>query len=327
MPTAQEVSTAPLGVELIGESAEPVLSAPHRITGGGWAALSATGELLLMDDQLITVGSLSVPGEILQDKPVSAVIPTCRVDLSPDLRFAAFAGTGRIVIVDRNGDVQWQATHPVPSIEGTNDVASCAVFTPDGTSLWAFVPRLTNADTRPGDSDPFLPPFSVERHVLDVTTWRTTARAATAYRCHSQILLHPDGEHAGYGTFDGHDGWSCRWVRWDDGCETVVETGWMKPVDLHPSGERWLAHNPCELVVGDFHSDTVSTIPVVADAGDASEEDWEDHPYHGYDLEISAACLLTPNLTLARCDDLMESEHHPHLLFRVDLPHVYGPVS
>lgn len=224
MLTDPEVPTVPLKVELIGESAEPVLSAPHRITGGGWAALSATGELLLMDGRLTTIGSIAVPAEILQGKPVSAAGPTCRVDVSRDLRFAAFAGTDRMTIVDRNGDVQWQAPHPVPSADGTNDVASCAVFTPDGSSLWAFVPRLTDTDTRSADSHP----FSVERHVLDVVNWRTMARTATEYRCDGRILLHPDGRHAGYGSFDGHDGWSYRWVRWGDGCERVVETGWMK---------------------------------------------------------------------------------------------------
>lgn len=87
----------------------------------------------------------------------------------------------------------------------------------------------------------------------------------------------------------------------------------MKPVDIHPSGERWLVHRPFELVVGDFRSGTVSTIAVEADAEDASEPDWENHPYHGYDLDISTACLLTPNLALAACNDLMEDSHRPHL--------------
>ncbi|WP_126639037.1 hypothetical protein [Embleya hyalina] len=321
-------STTPIEVELIGESAEPVLDVPHRIGGGGWAARSAAGELLLMDGRLAVTGSFPLPAAILREKPASGVGgQTCRVDVSPDLRFAAFAVTDRIVVIDRSGEVQWQVTHTVPSIEGTNDVAGCAVFTPDGTSLWAFVPRPTDTDALPRDAYPFRPPFGVDRHVLDVSDWRTTARTATEYRCHSRVFLHPDGEHASYGSFDGHDGWSCRWVRWDNGSETVVVTGWMKPVDIHPSGERWLAHNACELVAGDFRSGTVSTIAVEADVEEAPEADWDDHPYHGYDLDISTACLLTPNLALAGCDSLSEACHRPHLLFRVDPPHVYGPVS
>ncbi|SEG90168.1 hypothetical protein SAMN04489712_12558 [Thermomonospora echinospora] len=320
-----EAQPEPVEVELIGESAEPVVSAPHRIAGGGWAVLSATGELLLMDGRLATVGRLPVPEGILPDVLVSAAGPRCRVDVSVDLRFVAFAATDRIVVVDRNGDVQWQTTHPVPSVDG-DDVASCAVFTPDGTSLWAFVPWLTDAGAEPTGSQQFPASFSVERRVIDVADWSATARTATGYRCHGEVLVHPDGKHAGYGVFDGHDGWSFRWVRWDDGHERAVETGSMKPADIHPSGRRWLAHDDCLLLAGDLYGDTVSITPVEADEED-TEEDWEDHPYHGYDLDISAACLITADLVLARCDDLMEDENHPHLLFRVDPSHSYGPVS
>ncbi len=201
------------------------------------------------------------------------------------------------------------------------------MFTPEGANLWAFVPQSDGA----ADQTNMLSalPYHVERWVIAVADWRVTARTATAYMCHSEVLVHPDGQHGGFASFDGNDGWSGQWVRWDGaGVETVIYAGPMKTADIHPSGTRWLAHDTCELLVGDFHNAPVSCIPIEEDDDEMPEEEWDDHPYGGYDMDFTYARLVTTNLVLAACEELTEDPtQYPHLLFSVDPPRRLGSVS
>jgi hypothetical protein len=113
---------------------------------------------------------------------IGAGRPACRFDVSPDQRFAVFAGTERIVVVDRDGVVRWQVSHPAcPStLDDLDELASCAVFSPEGEVLWAFVPRAAPTEDQR---------LSVERWRINVSDWRTTFRVATRYRCDTDVLV------------------------------------------------------------------------------------------------------------------------------------------
>ncbi|MEV4178196.1 hypothetical protein [Nonomuraea sp. NPDC049709] len=295
---------------LVCELVERIVSAPRRLFGGGWAVLAEPGTvhrpaggLLVLDEDLAVVGRFPVPEDIFTKSEsskgwpwywVDIAFPECRFDVSPDRKFAVFAGIDRIVVVDRDGGVRWQVRHPVRFSTACEDDdiprPSCAVFSADGAVLWTFVPA-----EEAGGGNP-----AVERWHIDVASWHITMRAVTQYGLDTNVLVHRDGRHAGYGFVehfvvdsgepDGH------WVRWaDDGTEEVVISDKFTPVDIHPDGEPWLAISGDDhaLCIGDFQGGPVREILPLAGVED---DDWE--VYEDAIDELLAACLLSRDLAL-----------------------------
>ncbi|HEX4814126.1 MAG TPA: hypothetical protein VFV66_15390 [Nonomuraea sp.] len=327
---------ARLTAVLVGELAERVAGAPRRLFGGGWAVLAEPGTahrpaggLLVLDEELAVAAEFPVPEGIFPKSGNRTShrggtrFPECRFDVSPDRGFAVFNGTDRIVVVGRDGGVRWQARHPVRlSAAHDDDVErpSCAVFSADGAVLWAFVPVEVAGSDAP----------AVERWRIDVASWRTTARTATSYGLDTDVLVHPDGRHAGYGFVDddhrdpGEP--NGRWVRWDaEGAEEVVVSDAFTPVDLHPSGEPWLAISGDDhaLCLGDFRGGPVREILPLAGVEDEDLEVYDD----GVD-ELLSACLVSRGLVLTcLCDDNLDgAEAVMQVIFEVDPPRRRGIV-
>lgn len=329
-----------LAAELVGGLAEPVVSVPRRLFGGGWAVLAEPGTarrpvggLLVLEDDLSIVGQFPVPEEIFAEPDpdgdwprywVDTTFPNCRFDVSPDRRFAVFTSANRIVVVDRDGSVRWQVTHPVRLsmfCEDDRPTPSSAVFSADGGTLWACVPVS-------GSSAAENP--TVQRWRIDVTNWRTTVRATTQYGLDTDLLLHPDGRHAGYAfrngfVIDDPNGPNGRWMRWNgDEPEEVIISGQFTPVDVHRSGDRWLAIDGDDhaLCLGDFRGGPVREILPLAGVD-------EDPDVYAEEIdEILAACLVTPGLVLTCLYDSSadEGDDLVHVVFEADPPQRKGIV-
>lgn len=226
--------------ELIAELPCEVVGRIEKTYGGRWIVRDAEGGLLLLAPDLTVVERFVVPTYFVESGWFNH-------DIGPDGRYAAFAGERRSVCVRADGSAVWEASHPALGNVDGEDVPACAVFTPGGTELWAFVP-VPDEDWHE-DIDVT---YTAQRQVIALADGAVTSTSPSYYEGPHKVLIHPDGRHAGSDAFDGagNDG---RWTRWDaDGRPTITARGFGVPLDVHPDAGTWLGNAFGTLQLHDF---------------------------------------------------------------------------
>lgn len=149
-----------------------------------------------------------------------------------DLERVAVAGPDQIAVVARDGRTVWRVPHHRwgPRLGAVDSAGSCA-FSPDGSQVWALVPRPV--DDTGGD----------HCWVLDAATGRLLDRVPL--HCSivdSSISPHPDGRHLVMSLDAPYEvGW-IGWGRWDNGRAMVSlrQADYEVLADVHPNGGRYL---------------------------------------------------------------------------------------
>ncbi|MFJ8746146.1 hypothetical protein ACIRL2_43160 [Embleya sp. NPDC127516] len=216
--------------ELIAELPREVMGRIEKTYGGRWIVRDADGGLLLLSPDLTIDERFVIPRYFVESGWFNH-------DISPDGRFAAFAGERRSACVRVDGSTVWEASHPALGNVDGEDVPACAVFAPGGTELWAFVP--VPDDEWDEDSDVT---YTAQRQVISLPGGAVIGTSPSFYEGPHKVLIHPDGRHASSDAFDGagNDG---RWTRWDaDGRPTTTSRGFGVPLDVHPDAGTWLGN-------------------------------------------------------------------------------------
>ncbi|MGI5205587.1 hypothetical protein ACQEU6_28905 [Spirillospora sp. CA-108201] len=270
--------------ELVAVTAVPVVDPVGRWSGGGWIASGVDGEVFVFDRSLQVVERFAVPDELPWPSRGDLLAPSrYRVDVSPDARWAVFAGFDRTVVVDPAGRVAWRNEHPSFRDEDGDEVLAAAVFRPDGGALWGYA-----RSTEPTPATTDGKPAAVVRHVVSTGDWRLTATVASIYQGlpTNDPLVHPGGNVVGFNNDDG-----C-WVHCDDDSETVLLTGSWYPLGFSPDATRWVGATDGRPVVGDVAGDFngALTEPDFAPFPLREDEDEDDEE------EIDAAHFVTPRL-------------------------------
>ncbi|WP_405678175.1 hypothetical protein OG292_28030 [Streptomyces sp. NBC_01511] len=226
--------------ELIAELARPVTGRIEKTFGGRWIVRDAEDGLLLLAPDLSVVARFPIPGRFVESGWFNH-------DISPDGRFASFAGTRHTVCVRADGSTVWEVRHPALGDVDGDDVPACAVFAPGGAELWAFVP----VPDEEWDEDADVT-YTARRWVITLPDGVVTGTSPSYYQGPHKVLIHPDGRHVSSAEFDGSsdDG---RWTRWDaDGQPTTPARGFAVPLDAHAEAAGWLANAFGTLRLHDF---------------------------------------------------------------------------
>ncbi|GAA4626309.1 hypothetical protein GCM10023196_034040 [Actinoallomurus vinaceus] len=296
---------AVVDARLVAEAAVPVRGPARRWSGGGWIVPGVGPEVFALGTDLAVSATFPVPEELPRCSPERpAREEDYRVDVSPDGRWAVFAGTDRTVVVDTDGRVVWRMAHPSFRDRDGDLVPAAAVFRPDGSALWAFV-----SAGDPSSPDTGARATGAERHVVSVADWRVTAVVPSAYTGlpPGDIVVHPGGDLVGFAGAHryGVEGFYTYayegfWVRCDDTSEAVLSTGDWCPLEVSPDGRRWIGQTGSTPVIGDF-ADGVVIEPDRAPFTTDDEEEEED-------VEADSACFVTSELVVA-AGGLWENRH------------------
>lgn len=102
-------------------------SSALRLRGAGWLITTRGNELIVVDERLVERARFPLP---------SAWRATHWV--TPDIQFAAISERDRVLMIDREGRVLWEASHH-PWGNADSESGSCWVD-PAGRRVWATVP-------------------------------------------------------------------------------------------------------------------------------------------------------------------------------------------
>ncbi|WP_345678195.1 hypothetical protein [Yinghuangia aomiensis] len=288
-----------LRATLLTEAAIPLCDLVRPLANGYWAAPSPR-EVLLLDPELQVVSRFPIPEELTYRPSDSD--EAIRVDVSPDHKWVVLAGTDCMMVVDPTGHVAWRTTYAPFRDAGGDPVPACAVFSPDSSELWAFVPTLG-----PSSDDDWVD--DAERWVVETSDWHVTAMAETRYRGITDITVHPDRQQLGFAYFNGHepDG---TWTTWHDNAEGAPTQGGWFPLDISADGHRWLGGTWHDIVVGDFTGTTIRLNE------DGHWDDWEFTP---------GACFVSPVHVLVA--GRHDNKKYRHLVFSTDTLEPMGYIA